>query len=79
MDVEWCGVLVTPPPKYHTFSVPVKITVVSFCFGRFITALEFLRLSHIDQCVAFLHNVVLPPALQTACLPVAILPVICDQ
>ena len=18
-DIEWCGVLVTPPPKYHTF------------------------------------------------------------
>ena len=23
MDVEWCGVLVTPPPKYHTFSLKI--------------------------------------------------------
>ena len=27
MDVEWCGVLVTPPPKYHTFlSKSLKIS-----------------------------------------------------
>ena len=23
MDVEWCGVLVTPPPKYHTFTLKI--------------------------------------------------------
>ena len=41
MDVEWCGVLVTPPPKYHTFSVPVKITVLVFALVDSLLLLNF--------------------------------------
>ena len=38
MDVEWCGVLVTPPPKYHTFSL--KIPKNEHIFPNLETAVE---------------------------------------